>query len=97
MDNVIVVVMVDEGHYPWLNKEVMAVVISPMVDEGLYPWLNKEVMPVVISPMVDEKMTIPRTFMPSLFPGRVRTSTSGGGVRSSAKFWMSVPLSSWIP
>lgn len=48
-------------------------------------------------PIVAEKITIPSTFMPSLVPGDVFIMTSGGGVRSREKFWMSVPLSSWIP
>lgn len=49
------------------------------------------------SPMVAEKMTIPSTFMPSLVPGSVLNTTSGGGVKSREKFWMSVPSSSWMP
>lgn len=48
------------------------------------------------SPMVAENMTIPRTFMPSLVPGSVLNTTSGGGVKSREKLWMSVPLSSWM-
>lgn len=36
-------------------------------------------------PIVAENMTIPRTFMPSLVPGSVLKTTSGGGVRSREK------------
>lgn len=59
--------------------------------------MSRGIIPFFFLPMVAENITIPRTFIPSLVPSRVRMSTSGGGVRSRAKFWMSVPLSSWIP